>query len=227
MLKDFFSIIFPQVCVACGKPLLKEEQSLCALCVYKLPKTDFHLETENPVAKIFWGRAPVHAAASYYRFEKGGKVQHLMHQLKYKGQRQIGVAIGELYGTELKKSKLFNSVDLIIPVPLHKRKIKVRGYNQSEAFAEGLSQSMKVATNFETLYRAVDSETQTRRTRFLRWKNVETIFQLKDDITLQGKHILLVDDVVTTGATLEACIQTLQKIPNVKISIATIAWASH
>ena len=219
--------MFPHVCAACGKPLLKAEQSICAVCVYKLPKTNFHLEKDNPVEKTFWGRAPIIAGASYYSFTKAGKVQHLIHQLKYKGKRQIGVAIGDLYGNELKKSEAFNTVDIIIPVPLHKRKIKKRGYNQSAAFAEGLSKSMKVDTDFKTLYRALDSESQTRRTRFLRWKNVETVFQLADETTLKGKHILLVDDVITTGATLEACIQTLLKIPNVKVSVATIAWANH
>ncbi len=185
------------------------------------------MEKDNPIEKIFWGRVPLNAAASYYSFTKGGKVQHLIHQLKYKGQREVGVTIGDLYGYELKQSDNFNTVDLIIPVPLHKRKIKSRGYNQSEAFAEGLSASMNVKTDFRTLYRALDSASQTKKTRFLRWKNVETVFHVKDEITLQGKHILLVDDVITTGATLEACVHALQKIPGVKVSIATIAWASH
>ena len=227
MLKDFFALIFPQVCVACGKPLYKHEDSLCMLCAFKLPKTNFHLEKDNPIEKIFWGRVPVFSAASYYSFTKGGNVQHLIHQLKYKGQREVGVVIGEMYGDELKQSDRFNTVDVIIPVPLHKRKLKARGYNQSEAFAEGLSKSMKVPTDFETLYRALESETQTKKARFLRWKNVETIFQLKDEMALMGKHVLVVDDVITTGATAEACIQTLLKTPNVKVSIVTMAWASH
>ena len=227
MLKDFFGLIFPQVCMACGKPLFKEEQSLCMLCVYKLPKTNFHLEKDNPIEKIFWGRVPVHSAAAYYSFTQGSKVRHLIHELKYRGQRQVGVSIGELYGHELKQSEYFNTIDVIIPVPLHKVKLKQRGYNQSEAFAEGLSASMKVETDFKTLYRVFESDTQTKKKRFFRWKNVEAIFQLKDTITLQGKHILLVDDVITTGATLESCIQIVQTIPNVKVSVATIAYATH
>ncbi len=227
MIKDFFAMLFPQVCVSCGKPLYKYEKLICMLCEYKLPKTDFHLEKDNPIEKLFWGRVPIEAAASYYRFTKGGNVQHLVHQLKYKGKREIGVEIGELYGRELMKSERFSEVDLIIPVPLHKRKLKARGYNQSEVFAQGLAKSMKKNTDFVTLYRAMESETQTKKTRFLRWKNVDSIFQLKDETTLMGKHILLVDDVITTGATLEACIQTLLKIPNVKVSVASIAWATH
>jgi len=227
MIKDFFSILFPQVCVACGKALYKEEQSLCMMCVYKLPKTNFHEEKNNPIEKTFWGRVPIVAGAAYYKFEKGGKVQHLIHELKYNGQWEVGVTIGNLYGRELKNCERFNAIDLIVPVPLHKRKIRVRGYNQSEAFAKGLSKSMNVETNFNVLYRDSNSETQTKKKRFLRWGNVETIFQVRDEITLQGKHVLLVDDVITTGATLEACILALQKIPNIKVSVATIAWASH
>ena len=219
MIKDFFAMLFPQVCVSCGKPLYKYEKLICMLCEYKLPKTDFHLEKDNPIEKLFWGRVPIEAAASYYRFTKGGNVQHLVHQLKYKGKREIGVEIGELYGRELMRSERFSEVDIIIPVPLHKRKLKARGYNQSEVFAQGLAKSMKKNTDFVTLYRAMESETQTKKTRFLRWKNVDSIFQLKDETTLMGKHILLVDDVITTGATLEACIQTLMKIPNVKVSV--------
>ena len=135
--------------------------------------------------------------------------------------------MGKLYGFELKKSSDFNTVDTIIPVPLHPKKEKKRGYNQSESFAEGLAASMEVAADFKTLFRAHESETQTKKSRFNRWQNVESIFQLKDLKSLEGKHILLVDDVVTTGATLEACAQTLQQVPGIKISVATIAYASN
>ncbi|CAN5464479.1 ComF family protein [soil metagenome] len=227
MLNDFISLIFPQVCVSCSKSLYKYEQTICTYCIYHLPKTNFHLDNDNPIAKIFWGRINIHSAGAFYGFNKGGKVQHLIHQLKYKGRKEVGFTVGKLYGHELKKSEQFNTVDIVIPVPLHKKKIKKRGYNQSESFAEGLAVSMDATTDFNVLFRAQESETQTKKSRFNRWQNVESIFQLKDLSSLEGKHVLLVDDVVTTGATLEACAQTLQQIPGIKISVATIAYASN
>jgi ComF family protein len=227
MLNDFISLIFPEVCASCGNSLYKNEETICTWCVYHLPKTNFHLYNDNPIAKIFWGRINIHSAGAFYGFNKGGKVQHLIHQLKYKGRKEIGYTLGKLYGPDLKKAESFSTVNTVIPVPLHPKKIKKRGYNQSEAFASGLADSMAAEPDFSTLYRAKESESQTRKTRFNRWENVETIFRLSDAEKLSGKHILLVDDVVTTGATLEACAQTLGQIPDVKISIATIAYSAN
>jgi ComF family protein len=227
MLNDFISLIFPKVCASCRKSLYKNENSICLHCSYHLPKTNFHSDNENPVAKIFWGRTNIYAAASYYSFAKGGSVQQLIHQLKYRGQKDIGITIGKFYGHDLRRSDVFSTVEMIIPVPLHPKKQKKRGYNQSEFFARGLSETMKVNTDFRSLYRAYESGTQTRRSRFGRWQNVETVFCIKEAHSLEGKHILLVDDVITTGATLEACAQTLLRIPGVKVSIATIAFANN
>jgi len=227
MLNDFISLIFPQICVSCGKSLYKSENSICMSCAYHLPKTNYHTDNANPVAKIFWGRTLIFSASAYYSFGKGSKVQQLIHQLKYRGQKDIGVTIGKFYGHDLRKSESFNTVEMVIPVPLHPKKKKKRGYNQSEFFAQGLAESMKVSTDFTTLYRAFESETQTKKSRFSRWKNVETVFKLRADHGLEGKHILLVDDVITTGATLEACAQMLLAIPDVKVSIATIAYANN
>lgn len=226
MLNDFLSLIFPQVCASCGKSLYKNEHSICTYCSYHLPKTNFHTDNANPIAKIFWGRINIHSASAYYSFGKGGKVQHLIHQLKYKGQKEIGVSLGKFYGYDLRKCESFKTVETIIPVPLHPKKERKRGYNQSEFFAKGLAESMQAETDFKTLYRATESETQTRKSRVGRWENVESLFKLKDVKSLAGKHILLVDDVVTTGATLEACAQTLLQIPGVTVSIATIAYAN-
>jgi ComF family protein len=224
---DFISLVFPEICSSCGKNLFKNEISLCTHCLYHLPKTNFHLENDNPVAKIFWGRINIEAAASFYTFNKGGKVQHLIHQLKYKGQQHVGTTIGKLYGQELLNTPDFNSIDLIVPVPLHKTKQRKRGYNQSACFAQGLAMAMNRETDSTVLFRSFSSQTQTKKSRFTRWKNVETIFYTKIDERLQYKHILLVDDVITTGATLEACAQALSKIKGVKLSIATIAYAAN
>jgi len=227
MLNDFISLIFPHLCVSCGKSLYKNEYSICTYCAYYLPKTNFHLDKDNPIAKIFWGRVPIFSAAAFYGFNKGGKVQHLIHQLKYKGQQHIGVSVGKLYGYELKYCNDFNTINTIIPVPLHPKRQKKRGFNQSDCFAQGLSESMNVEADLKILYRAVESETQTKKSRFSRWQNVESIFQLHDAVVLENKHILLVDDVITTGATLEACAHTLLQVPGVKVSIVTMAYATH
>jgi ComF family protein len=227
MLADFIALLFPNICAACGKSLYKNEHSICTYCTYYLPKTNFHLDSYNPVAKIFWGRVPIHSAAAFYGFNKGGKVQHLIHQLKYKGQKHIGVTIGKLYGHELSYCDDFNTVTTVIPVPLHPKKQRKRGYNQSDYFAEGLAESMHVEADLKTLYRAHESESQTKKSRFNRWQNVESIFQLRNVETLAGKHVLLVDDVITTGATFEACAQTLLQVPDIKVSIAAIAYTGN
>jgi ComF family protein len=192
-----------------------------------LPRTNFHLEVDNPAGKIFWGRARIESATAYCYFNKGNKVQRLVHLLKYKGRKDIGIFLGEKQGHLLKYSPLFNSVEMIIPVPLHKKKLMQRGYNQSEQFALGLGKSMKITVNPYILYRTKFTETQTRKSRFKRWQNVSEMFALKDPSILERKHVLLVDDVITTGATLEACINTLSVIPGIRISIAAIALTMH
>jgi ComF family protein len=226
MLKDFLSLVFPTVCTACGRSLYKNENCICTRCHYHLPQTNYHRQPINPVARLFWGRVPLHAASSYYSFSKGGAVQNLVHQLKYRGKKEIGFTIGKFYGAELRESRLFSSVNTVIPVPLHEKKLKKRGYNQSDLFAQGLAESLNVTFDTHNLARIRASETQTKRSRFERWKNVEAGFALKEKNKLEGKHILLVDDVVTTGATLEACAQTLLQVPGTMVSVATIAYAA-
>ncbi|MGE0636781.1 MAG: ComF family protein [Bacteroidia bacterium] len=217
-------LIYPKICMACDRPLLKQEESLCTFCIYGLPKTGFHTESDNPVSRLFWGKSEIEGAASYFHFEKGGHVQQLIHKFKYKGFKEIGIEVGKHYGAELKNFTPYNTADIIVPVPLHKSKQRKRGYNQSEFFARGLSQTMNIPTDFSSVYRAKATDTQTRKSRFERFENVESIFQLKENHPLSGKHILLVDDVVTTGSTLEACCETLKAAGN-KVSVVTMACA--
>ncbi len=223
-LSDMFGLIYPKICMACDSPLLKHEETLCILCIYSLPKTNFHLQHDNPVNRLFWGKAELEGAASYFHFEKGGQVQQLIHRFKYKGFKEIGIEVGKHYGTELKTQEAFNRADIIIPVPLHKSKKKKRGFNQSEFFATGLSQTLNIPTDFNSLYRAIATETQTRKSRYERFENVESIFLLNEGHLLSDKHVLLVDDVVTTGSTLEACSKILIDEGN-KVSVATMAYA--
>jgi ComF family protein len=226
MLNDFISLIFPNVCEACEDSLQKHENIICTVCAYSLPKTNFHLDNNNPVVRLFTGRTSVYSASAFYSFNKEGRVQRLIHQLKYEGKKEIGFFIGKQYGVELKSNPDFNTVNTIIPVPLHPEKLKKRGYNQSEYFAKGLAAIMNTEINTTVLVREKANESQTKKSRYERWKNVEFVFQLKTTTALEGKHILLVDDVITTGATLEACANVLQQIKGVKISIATIAYAN-
>lgn len=224
-LSDFVSLIYPRICACCGNSLWKHEKVICHACAFRLPRTQFHLEHENPVHQVFYGRVRVESAASYLLFNKGNKVQRLIHHLKYKGRKDVGVWLGEAYGRELNRSPFFQGIDLIIPVPLHKKKLMQRGYNQSDQFACGLSKMMKVPVENKLLVRTKATSTQTRKGRYDRWRNVEDLFSLVRPERLNGLHVLLVDDVITTGATLESCIITLQSVPGVKVSVATIATA--
>ncbi|MFZ4401132.1 MAG: ComF family protein [Bacteroidales bacterium] len=227
LFQDFFSLIYPNNCMACGNNLFKNEHLICTSCLFHLPKTNYHLEKDNPISQIFWGRCNINTAAAYFYFTKAGKVQHLVHQLKYKGKKEIGIYIGEIYGRELMQSPDYSKTNVIIPVPLHPKKQKKRGFNQSEVFAIGLSASMNIPIDTQTLIRTFASETQTKKSRFKRWENVKEIFSLQNPETLKNKHILLVDDVITTGATIEACVNLLNSIEGVTINIASIAVASH
>jgi ComF family protein len=178
------------------------------------------------VFRKFSGRVNIHSAASFLYFSKGGIVQEMIGKLKYRGRKDIGVYLGEIYGDELHESAFDKTIDIIIPVPLHKDKFKKRGYNQSEQFATGLSQTMSIPTDYLNVIRKTNTNTQTKKGRYARWKNVEEIFSVDDIEALRGKHVLLVDDVVTTGSTLEATATAILLIPGTIISIATIACAN-
>ena len=223
----FLSLFYPQLCLSCGKNITPDKDAICISCQVKLPKTGFHLEKENSFTDRFWGIIVLESGASFYHFSKGGNVQNLIHNLKYKGRSEVGVKLGNLYGKALKKSSLYKNVDLIIPVPLHPKKELKRGYNQSDMFAKGLSESMEIDWKRNVLVRIKMSETQTQKSRLERLENVQDVFKVKKPEILQNKHILIVDDVLTTGATLEACAMKILDIPNTKVSLATIAFANN
>jgi ComF family protein len=223
---DFVSLIFPELCQACAKNLYRNEEIICADCLYHLPYTNFHRHLENAVAQQFWGRVPIEAASALLYFSKGSRVQNLMHQLKYKNKPEVSVYLGRLAGKRLLENPVFTAADIIIPVPLHKQKLLKRGYNQSLSFAEGLSEKMLIPVEIENLIRTTRTESQTKKSRISRYENMKEVFSVKNPEKLAGKHILLVDDIITTGATLEACCNVLLEIPKVKISIAAIAYTA-
>lgn len=220
---DFYSLLYPRICACCGNSLWRHEETLCDLCDHHLPKTNYQLELENPVSRIFWGRVELVTASAYLHFNKGNRAQKLIHQLKYKGRKDVGIRMGRDFGRLLKHSPFYNDVGVIIPVPLHKRKYMQRGYNQSELFAEGLARSMGVPVEARNMVRTRETSTQTRKSRFHRWENVADLFVLEDPHRLRNAHVLLVDDVITTGATLEAAAAAFREIPGVRISFAAIA----
>ncbi|GMT45204.1 MAG: amidophosphoribosyltransferase [bacterium] len=222
---DLAGLLFPKSCLLCGKTLHQQEEVLCTTCFYKLACTNFQGEAENPITEIFSGRLPLVSATTFLFFSKGGGTQQLIHKLKYKGKKEIGVYLGKLFGDQLNDSELFNTADAIIPVPLHPKKEHKRGYNQSRMIVEGIANSMKIRVFPDVLYRKVHTSSQTKKSRYERWQNVKDIFEVKKGQRLEGKHVLLVDDVITTGATLEACANKLLEIPGIKLSIASLAYA--
>ena len=222
---DFLSLLFPSLCVSCGKNLYSHEALICTQCLYHIPKTNFHFLKDNPVSRLFWGRVNLESAAAYYFFDKGSRFRGLIHKMKYRNQKEIGYELGKIYGNELKSSGLFNEVELVIPVPLHPRKERKRGYNQSEWIARGIAESMEKNLDTQSVYRAIDTESQTRKSRYERWKNVENIFKIHHPEKLQNKYVLIVDDVITTGSTLEACAHSVLSLDGTKVSCVTLAMA--
>ena len=226
MLHDFIRLLYPQNCVACGNNLYKHEEQVCNYCKTHLPKTNFHLSIKNPVDALFYGRVPIQLASSYYTFTKRGAVQKILHAIKYKQNKDLAILIGNWYAEELKENPIISQSEIIIPVPLHPKKLTIRGFNQSEVFADGLAKGLQIPVNTTHLVRTEFTETQTKKNKFERWENVEDKFRIENPNDLQNKHIILVDDVITTGATIEACCQALLQIPDVKISVLSMAYAS-
>src|SRR5215213_4780068 len=227
-LKDsILHFAFPHVCEGCGSDLLNTDQLLCLKCLSSMPATNFHMHSSNPVEKIFWGRLPVtHATAQYY-FTKESLMQQLMHQFKYRGNKEMGLFLGKLMGHAFSCSNRFSYLDGLIPLPLFASKEKRRGFNQATLLCEGIGSVLNIPVWKYLVKRNSHTETQTKKGRVERWQNMEGRFELTGNKLPEGQHLLLVDDVITTGATLEACGKELLNAGNIQLSIATLCYSSH
>lgn len=223
-IKQFFRLFFPLNCPACGDNLLLGEKFICTKCLYDIPKTNFHVTEDNPVNRLFYGITKVKYATAFFYFLKGSKYRQLIHKLKYANRPDIGSELGRMFGYELNGS-CFDEAEIIIPVPLHTAKKRIRGYNQSETIAEGLSETMQKPVLNDVLLRYVYTQTQTKKSLEERRKNVNEAFRVSHPELIKNKHVLLVDDVITTGSTLVACANELLKIEGVTVSVIAIAFA--
>lgn len=225
MAHSFRHLFFPHYCVGCGTDTISRNQLICLRCHYQLPVTQFEQHAANPVEKIFWGRLPLQAAFSHYFFTKDSILQNLLHELKYKGHQDIGRFMGREIGQSILNSNRLAGIDGIIPLPLHPKRERERGYNQAAMIGEGIGEVTGIPVWKNRIIRTAATETQTHKTRTERWQNMEGRFQLTNPDSLQHKTILLVDDVITTGATLESCGAEILKAPGTQLVIGAVAWA--
>ncbi|MCU7551630.1 ComF family protein [Chitinophagaceae bacterium LB-8] len=222
LLEALLHLIFPHLCAGCRSDLLNRDHQLCLECISSLPETSFHLHADNPVERIFWGRIPVTVATAQYYFTKESMMQHLVHQLKYKGNKELGFYLGTLMAQCLAETNRFAGIDALVPMPLHPSRERKRGYNQATVLCEGIASILQVPVLQQIIIRNHHTETQTHKSRIERWQNMEGSFTLTNEASIEGKHILLVDDVITTGATVEACAAELLKAKNLRLSIAAL-----
>lgn len=222
---DFISLLFPRICYGCGNELVRNEKIICTECFLSIPRTMFHEQEDNPVAQLFWGRCKIEKASAFSFYTKGSRIRKIIHSMKYNGIREIGPEMGRIYALCLRPSGFFSDIDLIVPVPLHSRKLRKRGFNQSEDISAGIAEVSGIQIDTGSLARISGSGTQTRRSRVGRWDNVEGIFRVEKPEIFEGKHILLVDDVITTGSTIDACATELLRVEGVKVSVIALAVA--
>lgn len=227
MIRSLLHLLYPHVCENCGQDLTRTEEVLCVSCMRRMPATSFQLTANNPVEQVFWGRVPVqHAMAGYY-FARDTCLQQLIHQFKYNRRKDIAVYLGRQLGLQLKQSNWWQKISLVVPVPLNKTKQRHRGYNQATMLANGIAEILDRKVLEDGLTRRARATTQTHKTRLERWKNVSEVFQLNNPAKVKNNHVLLVDDVLTTGATLEACAHALLSAEEVELSICSLAHANR
>jgi ComF family protein len=222
-LSECLELFFPHYCAGCGLPLRHFQKALCLNCLVKLPRTGMHDHPDNRLERLLWGRVSYVSASAFLRMPKQSEVHRMIHELKYKSNQTIGFELGLMFGTELKESQRMSSFDFVLPVPLHPKRLKERGYNQCDSIVQGVAEAMHTTYEVDNLTRRQYNASQTRMGRYKRWQNVESIFEIKQPERLAGSHVLLIDDVITTGSTIEACANVLTQIPQLKISIASIA----
>lgn len=218
-------LFFPHVCTGCGNDILSNQSVLCIRCMDAMPETNFEQHANNPIEKMYWGRLPLVSGTAQFYFTKESLMQHLMHQFKYKNNRSLGLQLGQIMGEQIQRSGRIKP-DALIPLPLFPVKEKRRGYNQATLLCLGMAAIMKIPVIENAVIRPQHTETQTKKGRIERWKNMEGKFILNEQEAIKNKHLLLVDDIITTGATLEACGAELLKADNVKLSIASLCYAS-
>jgi ComF family protein len=219
-------LLFPHNCMGCATDILNKDHLICSRCFAELPQTGFANVSNNPIEKIFYGRLNISAATASFFYNKNSFVQHLLKQLKYKSNKEVGLFLGNILGQQLLASKRFDDVDFLIPLPLNRKKLHIRGYNQAEIICKGIEQHFNKPIINNVSIRTVFTESQTARNRIDRWQNMDGVFNVQNPQLLENKHILLVDDVITTGATIEGCGQELAKIEGIKISVASVAIAA-
>ncbi len=218
-LKDLFTIFYPDLCINCTQNLLQSETILCNYCKNDTPI----IQLNNQITNLFYGKIELENIVSFLYYRKNNITQKLIHKLKYKGREDIGRFLGHWFVKESKSIAFFSDIEYIIPVPLHKSKLKARGYNQVTAFGISLSEAFNIEYCENKLVRVLNSKTQTLKKHFERFNYSDSKFKLVDNSFFENKHILLIDDVITTGATIEACCNELLKTKNIKISVASIA----
>ncbi len=223
VLQDASRLLLPHLCMGCGSDALERSSIVCAKCLLKLPSTNHFVQPKNEVYEKFAGRIQIEQAASMYYFTKQSLLQHLMKQLKYHRHAQTGLILGAMLGHQLSNAPQFDDVSVIIPLPLNEQKLHQRGYNQAALIAQGITEVWPKPYNDTALSRSIFTQTQTKKNRISRFENMEDVFVVNDSAALKGQHVLLIDDIVTTGATLEACGLQMLTVSDIKISFATVA----